>query len=348
MGCSSSKDRADSFEARKQSQVNKLFLCPQTLNLIEGSSMEGMVLLEITQATRIQAIHINVTGKVHTRGNASLVYFLNVTKILYEVPDYILNPGHYAIPFNLKLPDELPSSFNLSRPNMRCKIGYKLEAFSMLGDRKVLKAVQKFSVSQKIEQEVEEYVADPEKTYNVCDITDRGKLMWKIRTSKDTYQFNDRLDIFLDIMNKSNETMRHLNVKLVRNLTVNENNKSTVIKEELLQRDFKVKIKRKCSYVSDNAIRISLDLADIQDKLYQANTTSCKYLTCIYMLEFIYPGNLFKSPKTLFTHQVRFMPKLLSPPKAPVLPSDWRPNFLQPLSEVNHSPIVPQVINIPE
>jgi hypothetical protein len=348
MGCSPAKDRSESFEARKQNQGNKLFLCPQSLNLIEGSSIEGMVLLEITQTTRIQSIHVNVTGKVNTRGNASLVYFLNVTKILYEVPDFVLNPGHYAIPFNLKLPDELPTSFSLTKPNMSCKIGYQLEAFSMLGDRKGMKDVQKFSVSQKVEQEVEEYVADPEKTYNVFDITERGKLLWKIRTSKDTYQFNDRLDIYLDIMNKSSETLRHLNVKLVRNLTLNDNNKPTTIREELLQRDFKVKIKRKCSYVSENAILIGLDLGDVEDKLYQANTTSCKYLTCTYIVEFIYPGNLFKSPKTLFSYQVRFMPKLLSPPKAPVLPSDWRPIFLEPASEVNHTPMVPQVLNIPE
>lgn len=347
MGCSSSKNRAESFEANHSKQVNKLFLCPQSLNLIEGSSMEGVVLLEITQLMRTQAIHIVVTGKVKSRGNESLVYFLNVSKTLYEVPDYILSPGHYAIPFNLKLPNELPSSFRLVEPNISCKISYKVEAFSKLSDQKSLKVSRKFSVSSKVVQEIEEYAAEPEKTFKVCDFKENGKLLWKVRTNKEAYQFNDTLEIFLEAINQSTKDITHLQVKLIRTLNIHDPSNSAPIREDLLFKDFKVKIRPNSTFIQAQAIRMVLDLSEVQDKLYQASSTLCKYLSCTYILEFIHPGNLFKSPKTLLEHEVRFLPQILSPPSAPVLPKGWQPVYLEALVDGNYSPIVPQVINLP-
>lgn len=348
MGCTASTNRSESFEARKAKLTNKLFLCPQSLNLIEGSSMEGVVLLEITQTIRTLAIHITVTGEVQTRGNENLVYFLNVSKALYEPPDYILNPGQYAIPFNLKLPDELPSSFSLISPNSSSKVSYKVEAFSMLADKRSLKASQNFSVTQKVGQEIIEYVADPEKTFKVCDFEEKGKLLWKVRTNKETYQFNEPIEVFLEVINKSIKEIKHLQIRLVRIINIHDHSNSLPIREDMLLRDFKVKIKPNSIHTNAEARHIVINLREIRDKLYQANTTRCKYLTCTYMLEFIQPGSLFKAQKTLLEHEVKFVPKILPPPSAPALPARWQPVYLNAIADVNTSPMVPQTVSLPD
>jgi hypothetical protein len=197
-----------------------------------GDTVIGRLEFQVTQRTRIKSLKLFVNGwsrvefpdgKIASTATAEENYMACELKFITRETygdEIFLEPGDYSYKFEVKLPENLPSSFNSRYGDIIYNLDTVFEMPWTFNKRLVqpLTLINRMDLSKNFKPNVPRYFVNGKKVYGCCGNA-TPPVETKLTLNKNSFAIGEKIEVEALIDNKSPRTLKKLKILLVRTCT---------------------------------------------------------------------------------------------------------------------------------
>ena len=247
--------------------------------------------------------------------------------------DCLLPPGGYSLPFNFRLPPQLPGSFFYEKRCIKAIINYKFHAKLISIEREQIKA----SIPVHIRQGVYDYNANLSLNKDARLVTwccsNQGYCKINVVHQQDTYNPSQTAVVLAEVDNSNSKlSVNSITARLFFSLRLKCSGPSTYFfKETLITESIPIRIAPGAALLNSSAVQIQLNLPSCMQTLSNMYSTKGALIDCTYTIEVradMDGSCMCCGEQPSIQALMKIVPNIIIALSAPVAPPDWNPSVL--------------------